>query len=250
MKKLTLLLYLLTFTPLSAFAWGAIAITPANDVLIHSVGELSPEDAEKKALALCNGDNPAAGCRIVGKAQINKTMVVFSGESGIGFGADIDHIKASEAARLDCARSSKSCLPAYASWAGDLRFASLAFGSFAGYNVVVNATSQEKADRAAMQACKAQSVNQKCIPASLPEMHKAFAYAVAADAETGRNFVSQHPSLPVVQRLSLANCKKAVQRDCSISIKPTYNVGSVPASHNTLTWLAAFFKEINERPLK
>lgn len=249
MKKLVLLISFIAFTPLSAFAWGAVAITASNDALIHSVGERSAADAEARALSTCNGDG-AAGCRIVGKAQINKMMVVYAGESGYGFGADVDHMRAAEAARKDCLRTSKNCAPAYASWAGDLRFASMAFGSISGYNVVVNSTSQEKADQDVMQTCKARAGTQTCVPASLPEMHKAFAYAVAADTESGRNFVTQHPALPVAQRLALANCKKAVQRDCTISIKPIYNVGSVPATHEAKTWLAGLFREINERPSK
>lgn len=249
MKKLALLISILAFAPLSAFAWGAIAITGSNDVLIHSVGELSAADAEAKALSTCNGDG-AASCRIVGRAQINKMMVVYVGESGNGFGADVDHMRAAEAARKDCLRTSKNCAAVYASWAGELRFASMAFGSINGYNVVVNSMSQEKADQDVMQTCKARAATQKCVPASLPEMHKAFAYAVAADTESGRNFVTQHPALPVAQRLALANCKKAVQRDCAISIKPIYNVGSVPATREAKAWLAGFFKEISERPSK
>jgi len=231
--------------PFSAFPWGAVYMVNGYTNRIMSISlAASHDDAMKMVEDKCRTAREFGSCGILGKPVNNKIAVVFFGDTGYGFGADIDAKKAINIARLNCESRTKNCHPKYIDHFGSSYYASVAYEDDLGYFVSTNHKTQELAEKAAMALCIKQSNGMQCriVPKMNTSDRVAFAEAVSASENT--RSIQSAGTVQLAQDRVMSACEVASNEKCKLTFQPVWNDGASEISEKNQIVRSNFSRKI------
>ena len=233
MIKLILTLLVATLTPISSFAWKAMSTSfyPIHNVYISDehgdeASALEQAMARCKALAVNGGS-----CKPLARPYSAEVAVVMHGEVGLSVGYGKDPEKAMKAARDECRRLSKSCIPLTADGSREVRYAAVAFSPTAGYFAHTGASSQEDANKKVLAFCEGRTQG-PCELTNFGNMAARGTYAVAVTADGKHETIVRNGNSEIAQNDAIKKCERDNKQACAASEKfrPVFNGWNDPFS--------------------
>jgi len=233
MIKLILTLLVATLTPISSFAWKAMSTASYPIHIVYISDEHGDEaTAMEQAMSRCKAFAINGGsCKPLARPYSAEVAVVMHGEAGLSVGYGKDPEKARNAARDECRRLSRSCIPLTADGSKEVRYAAIAHSPTAGLFSHTGALSQEDANKKVLAFCEGRTQG-PCKLANLRNMGARGTYAVAVTADGKHEYIVRNGNSEIAQNEAIKNCELENKQACAASEKfrPVFNGWNDPFS--------------------